>query len=553
MLRNVFAATFALSIFLSLITWWLLTTRLATSFWPGMLAGATLLLSKAFVDYSTSGLENPLSHFILVLGLILGFRYLESGGDRRSLTNCLGVLALIYLSRPDLVLLVFPFFMLLLWTSYRDLRETAAVVAVAIAPELVWTLFSLFYYGAPFPNTAYAKLGSGIPAAESIRQGWVYLFESFSRDPITLSMTSLGIVLALRQSLASKALAAGIVLYLAYVVNIGGDFMTGRFLAAPLLAAVVILARTRMSNVETAIVAVVIMGLGAISLPATILSGAKYFDQSMYQSGINDERGFMFPGRGLLTTTRNFFAQPEWLPTDGIKRVGVQCGLLGSAALYAGPATHYIDSCALGDPLLARLPAKYDPGWRIGHFERQIPSGYEQSFLKNENLLVDPATRDYWQVIRDATRGSLFSLTRLKAIFRLNLGLAKKPDADMYRSGAMPPRVLDLGSLSQQSVGDAPWDAPSNTLFESAIEVRLPSPIAITSIDVSLSNAGKYLIEYQKDGAYVRLAEFGPTDHPEMVRYQLKLEQPTAMTDRLRITAVGGDGRYSVEHLSLNS
>jgi len=434
LLGNVFAATFALSIFLSLVTWWLLTTRLATSFWPGMLAGTTLLLSKAFVDYSTSGLENPLSHFILMLGLILGFKYLESSRrDARSLRNCLGVFALIYLSRPDLVLLIFPFSLVLLWTSHISLRETAKLILAAISPELVWTFFSLFYYGAPFPNTAYAKLGSGIPAAEITRQGLVYLFESFSRDPITLSITALGILLALRQSLASRAIAAGIILYLAYVVNIGGDFMTGRFLTAPLLGAAVIIARTRMSKTETAIVAVVIVGLGAISAPATILSGAKYFDQAMYQSGINDERGFMFPGRGLLTTTRNFFAQPEWPRANGINAVNVQCGLLGSAALYAGPGTHYIDSCALADPLLARLPAKYDQGWRIGHFERQIPSGYEQSILKGENLLTDPATRDYWEVIREATRGPLLSPIRLKAIVRLNLGLVKKPNFDMYR------------------------------------------------------------------------------------------------------------------------
>jgi arabinofuranosyltransferase len=426
-LGNVFAATFALSILLSLITWWLLMTRLATSFWPGIVAGATLILSKAFVDYSTSGLENPLSHFILVLGLILGFRLLESGGNRRSLTNCLGLLALIYLSRPDLVLLVFPFCLVLIWTSYRSLTETMAVIAAAIAPELAWTLFSLFYYGAPFPNTAYAKLGSGIPTAELTRQGLVYLFESFSRDPITLSITFLGVAIAVRQSAALRAIAAGIILYLVYVVSIGGDFMTGRFLTAPLLAAAVILARTRMSHVETAVAAAVIVGLGAFSLPATVLSGAKYFDQAMYPSGINDERGFMFPGRGLITTTRDFFAQPEWPDVDGIKAVNVQCGLLGAAALYAGPGTHEIDSCALGDPLLSRLPAKQDSGWRIGHFERTIPSGYEQSFLKNENLLADPAMRDYWEVIRAATRGPLFSLKRLKAILRLNLGLVKKP------------------------------------------------------------------------------------------------------------------------------
>ena len=203
-------------------------------------------------------------------------------------------------------------------------------------------------------------------------------------------------MLGFRQSLASKAIAAGIVLYLAYVVSIGGDFMTGRFLTATLLAAAVIIARTRMSNVETALVAVAVLGLGAISLPATIMSGGKYFDQAMYQTGINDERGFMFPGRGLITTTRNFFAQPEWPDVDGVRTVNAQCGLLGSAALYAGPGTHYIDTCALADPLLARLPAKHDSDWRIRHFEREIPAAYAQSILKNENFLTDQR-RDYWR------------------------------------------------------------------------------------------------------------------------------------------------------------
>src|ERR1700689_3856022 len=59
--RNIFAATFTLSIVLSLGTWWLLLSQTATNFWSGMLAGTALLLSKAYVDFSTSGLESPLS------------------------------------------------------------------------------------------------------------------------------------------------------------------------------------------------------------------------------------------------------------------------------------------------------------------------------------------------------------------------------------------------------------------------------------------------------------------------------------------------------------
>ena len=553
LLRNVFAATFGLSIVLSLATFWLLMKRLAASPWPGMLAGAGLLMSKAFVDYSTSGLENPLSSFLLVVGLMFGFRCLESKDDYRSAAVCLTVLMLSYLSRPDLVLLVLPFCLLVLWTYYRTPREAARLVTIAVAPEVLWTMFSLFYYGAPFPNTAYAKLGLGIPITESIRQGLLYLVDSLSRDPITLTFTTLGILLALRKSPSMKAIATGVILYLSYTVYIGGDFMTGRFLTLPLLASAVILVRSRLSKTETVIIALVFAATGVVSAPATVLSGPKYSDPQLAPTGISDERGYCFPGRGLATTTRDFFAQPNWPRTDGISTIAVECGMLGAGALYAGPVAHYIDPCALTDPLLARLPPKYDPNWRIGHFVRQIPSGYEQSILRNENLLADPAIRDYWEAIRRATRGPLFSLQRLKGIARLNLGLVTKPDFEAYRSGRVAPFVVDLASLSHPVEGvDIPWYGPSTVLFETSIEVRLPSPMTISSIDISLDHNDKYLIEYQSHGTYTRMAEFGPTDRSGMIRYQLKLDRPTAPADRIRISVTEGDMQYAVGHLFLN-
>ncbi len=433
--RNIFAATFALSIFLSVITWWLLISRMTTSFWSGMLAGAALLLSKAYVDYSTSGLENPLSHFLLVCGLLVGFKYLEVR-EKRLATISLTVLSSIYLCRPDLVLLIAPFCLLILVRSYQDLRTTARLALTAAMPALLWTIFSVFYYGAPFPNTAYAKIGTGIPAGESIQQGFVYLFDSLSRDPLTLTFTAIGVMLALRQGVEQKAIAAGIVLYLAYVISIGGDFMSGRFLTVPLLAAAVILARTELAGFAIAAIAVVVAVLGTVSLNSTILSGPTYSSNSIPQNGITDERGFMFPGRGLLTARRNTqdsLLQPDW--SLRAKSVSIQCGLLGSAALASPPDNHFIDSCGLADPLLARLPAKYDTNWRIGHFERQIPAGYVDSIQQDKNLLKDPLTKEYWEVIRKATRGPIFSFERFKAILRLNLGLVKKPDYNLYRTG----------------------------------------------------------------------------------------------------------------------
>ena len=115
-----------------------------------------LTYSIAFVDYSTSGLENPLSHLILVVFLWV---YLRRGGVRPVCSASLGRLGG---GEPDGHLAA---------VSSRlgpDALE-ATKVAVSVVdgrgslPLLLWLGFSLFYYGFLFPNTAYAKLNNGVP------------------------------------------------------------------------------------------------------------------------------------------------------------------------------------------------------------------------------------------------------------------------------------------------------------------------------------------------------------------------------------------------------
>lgn len=550
--RNVFASTYILSIALSLTTLWLLISRAATSFWTGMLAGTALVVSKAYVDFSASGLENPLSSFLLVVGLLFGFKTLHPHKEDVPPTSSLTVLLLIYLARPDLILIVLPFCLLVLWRRYRSPRDTARTLAIAIAPEVAWTIFSLFYYGAPLPNTAYAKLGLGIPLRETVQQGLFYLLDSLSRDPITLTVAILGVLLSWRQSASSRTIAAGIVLYLAYVVYIGGDFMAGRFLMTPLLAAAVIIGRSDLSDAEFAIVALVLAVTGLISLPATVLSGLTYSEPHQTQVGIADERG-CFITRGIATAPEGFFTQPNWPRGQDVRAIAVQCGMLGAGGMAAGPGTHFIDPCALTDPLLARLPPKDDPKWRTGHFVRQLPSGYELSILKGRNLLSDPVTREYWEVIRSATRGPLTSIARLEAIARLNLGFVTKPAEEPYRRGTVAPMVVDLASLSHQPLLQNSW-IDGTLPFEASLEVELPAPTAISSIDVSFDSNNSYLVEYRSGGVYSRLTEFGPTkNRTPIVRYRLKLDQPTAPADRIRISETNGDLQLSVGHLFLNN
>jgi hypothetical protein len=54
-------------------------------------------------------------------------------------------------------------------------RPGLRALAPGFAPLLVWEIFSCWYYGAPFPNRAYAKLGAGVPLGELLGRGGTYL------------------------------------------------------------------------------------------------------------------------------------------------------------------------------------------------------------------------------------------------------------------------------------------------------------------------------------------------------------------------------------------
>ncbi len=61
--RDIYATVINTSIFLSLLTYYLVAFKIARTGFAAILALVALVFSKAFVDFSTSGLENPLTHF----------------------------------------------------------------------------------------------------------------------------------------------------------------------------------------------------------------------------------------------------------------------------------------------------------------------------------------------------------------------------------------------------------------------------------------------------------------------------------------------------------
>lgn len=546
---SVFVSAFVLGIGLSLLVLWLVIVRVATGNAAALLAAAVLLLSKAYVDFSTSGLENPLSHLVLVAAFLLALRALD-GEDRRALTGFLLVCGLGYLNRPDLVLLLAPMALLVMYRWRRDLRTLAPAVLVGALPLLAWTAFSIFYYGFPFPNTAYAKLGSGFGQQALLAQGWLYLADSLQRDPLTLPVIAVGVVVGAWRGGIGRALAAGIVLHLVYVVSIGGDFMSGRFLTAPLLAAVVVLARAGLPAWPMRALTVAVVVAGVLQIDSTLMSGTRYTAPVSTTTGITDERGFYFQNFGLLSRAGWRFVLPEW--RVGARDVMVLCGGMGYFALTAGPGVHVIDTCALADPLLARLPAVLQRRLRIGHFERVLPTDYLESVARNDNLVLDPVTREFYASIRTVTRASPGDPARWREIWRLNTGGLVLPDPAPYQQGRIP-RSSRTPTVSYAEVSADPSGMAAGVRFIEYLDVVLPSPRPLSALEVVLSGGTKFRVLVLRDGRYVSLLPQPLiTRSLEPVRLAGRLPATTEPVDRIRFQGVGADGRYTLKYLRLD-
>ena len=543
---NVYYAAIGLSVGISLVVFWS-TLRLAATSAQVWIVAAVLLFSRAFVDYSTSGLENPLSNLLFVAFVALLFRSSEARvTSPPRLTGLWMVASLLYLTRPDNVLLVAP---ALVWLTARagSWKLAARQTFTGLLPAAVWTAFSVIYYGFPFPNTAYAKLGHGIDRGELVQQGSLYLLDSIDRDPVTLVAILFAVTMGLACRGPARWIAAGVLIDLAYVVSVGGDFMSGRFLTLPLFAAVLILGRAvpfERARALTAASLLAVVGLTSAQIPLLSDSRVERTDASMGPRSIADERAFYFQEQSLLLANRQSFPPPEW-PTGATQpvptSVDILCGGLGKRGLQ-GPLTHLLDECALADPLLARLPAVYSPEWRIGHFRRMIPNGYRESLELGTDLLTDNGLRPLYDDIRLITRApKLLSRARLAAIWRVSTGADQRQiDRQFYRLG----RSAVLHVRWVQSLGNAQRAALERSLGLSQPEHRDGSTWRYQVSDVSPERFFETIVAHDMvDDIYgfdrAADARFGPVVH---VRWVETLEdvQRTALERAL--------GLYRAEH-----
>lgn len=421
----------SLSFLLGLASFFFLrrSAKSALAFW---ICFALCMASQGFVQYLSSGLETPLTYLLIFFFYLNYLSYDFSAATKRDFLelNLLGALAC--LNRLDLSLVVAaPLLHVFISFYHAHKRKSIPLLLASWSPLILWTIFSLLYYGFPFPNTFYVKLGLNVSFLTLWKMGFLYLLYCLRTDFLLLTVVALSLFLCLtlhRAKTAQLAMLSALA-YILYVFSIGGDFLGYRFVAVSFAVSIVVLLQFLQSCPDkTAVKQVAAFALLLICLSLTLRSsplrgpdfkptaqGYPFFHTpSSPQSWYPFERDFPFSQFHSVTKEdigTLFSKSPA---------VGVTGG--GLRAFVHGPFFHAVEFQALSDPLLARfVTPRITHVFKPAHLSWRVPEEYLESLRTNQNKFTSQALHDFYGDLLLVTRGDLFTLDRLKAMFRLNL------------------------------------------------------------------------------------------------------------------------------------
>jgi arabinofuranosyltransferase len=230
---------------LSLVSTYRLALHLFQSKYLAMLTVLLLGTNYSFSSYATGGMETQLQTCLFVAAMWL---FLKLDVDRDEWTPSVFLSLLLsaaILTRPDsiLVVVVLVFCLLLRIVRSRHGHRTSRLIYVFIPLVVVvgsWLAWKVHFYGSIVPNTFYVKAWS----LNSIKRGLIYVglfFYSYWLFPFAfmilisfrkLSKPSKSAISNLQSAIFPPwlLLSVIIVLWLSYVIAVGGDFMEFRFI-----------------------------------------------------------------------------------------------------------------------------------------------------------------------------------------------------------------------------------------------------------------------------------------------------------------------------------
>ncbi len=475
--------------------------------------------SKSFMDFSASGLENPMFHLLIALFCVQWWRMnrtrpiaVPPHRAARQLAGLVCIGSLAACTRPDAVVLLGPVVLAACLVpapklSWR-LRFGAAVVGGL--PLLGWLAFSLVYYGTPFPNTAYAKaISASVPRDFILEQGTNYFRYTLWQDPVTFPVIASGLVVALLRVRARVGLplAASLLVWFGYVLWIGGGFMGGRFFAAPLFLSLCILARSGvLGRPWVAVGFSVLVGVLTFCGPRPPVFAAPGDTVVEGEGNVKDERRFYNARMGMFAPTRDpltadAFSEVLALNPVDFRLIAVE-GAVGYSGLSAGPQVHLVDPW-ICDPLLVRLPIHPHFEIRPGHYTRRVPEGYFEFLARDESAFLHPDLRDYAIDLRTMTRAPVFSGERWGALWRMWTG-AHTEAKQRYVEGpylAAEPVEVTPAELPPSPPGALPyWQTRGRVLSLGGIRITWPERQDVETTVLEVTSGVPYEVIFEQDG-----------------------------------------------------
>jgi arabinofuranosyltransferase len=563
--RDAFFTPIIISILVTLAALSLLSLRqFSKDGFTFAVSAAVLLLSKAFIDYSTSGLENPLSYLLLLAFLAVLFSRLEHGDKLLPATL---LAALLMLNRLDLMLLAFPplawlYVSFTLKNADHRLSRMVKAALLGFSPLPAWLVFSIVYYGFPLPNTFYAKLGTGVPVEHLAIQGLNYLTYTLVYDPVTILFIAVGVIAGIASLKADRiSVVIGMLLYLAYVICIGGDFMVGRFFSVPLVAAVALVAVIEIPALARGALLAAALVLGLALPDATLLSdenicfksdGSLRSARELFdEHGICNERVFWYKSDGLLINllapnkTVNSLVEQirtrEIEPPRADGKVRADTIIIsGRRGFLLGPNYHLVDIHALSDPLLARMPVQ-SLGWRIGHFRRKPPKGYLDSIENGDNRIVNPYLAEFYAHLKTITQGEIFSLERFGEVWAMNTGAYDHlVSQSLYNA--------DLVEVDHDVHPRADVHSPLTRMIEEeGLSISLNGLFHNRKLRIGLDRNDRYRLEFYKHKQFLGSVNMGPTNGGKgIIHYDVDVPPRAAIHGYrlIKVVPEQGDGRY---------